>query len=259
MSDILPPMNEFKRRLLSGESLTGIWHSLASPLAAEALSLVGYDWMLFDSEHAPVEIAGLLPLLQAATGGTASPVVRTAWNDPILTKRVLDIGAQTILVPFVQTAEEARAAVASTRYPPLGKRGVAGSTRASRFGMAKGYLTSADAEICCLVQIETSLAVDNLEEIASVDGVDGVFIGPSDLAASLGQLGNPAAPEVQQTLNACAQRLAMMDMPSGILATSADAAIRYRSWGYQFIASAVDIALLVAGAKSALNATRMNT
>lgn len=259
MSTVSHRVNDFKRRLLAGENLTGIWNSLCSPAAAEALSLIGYDWMLFDSEHAPVEIAGLMPLLQAAAAGTASPVVRPAWNDQVLIKRALDIGAQTVLIPFIQNAAEARAAVASTRYPPDGVRGVAGSTRASRYGLAKGYLTASNTEICCLVQIETGQAVDNLEEISAVPGVDGVFIGPSDLAASLGHLGEPGHPDVQAVLKECATRLQAQSKPAGILATTNAAAIRYRSWGYQFVAIAVDTSLLVNAAAQTLSTFRDQT
>ncbi|MEM9393462.1 MAG: HpcH/HpaI aldolase/citrate lyase family protein [Pseudomonadota bacterium] len=254
MSAILPPENRFKRRLLEGEPLTGIWNSLGSPAAAEALSLVGYDWMLFDTEHAPVEISGLAPLLQASSCGTASAIVRPAWNDQVLIKRALDIGAQTLLIPFVQNAEEARAAVASMRYPPEGCRGVAGATRASRYGMAKGYLNSANEQMCCLVQIETGTAVDELEEIAGTPGVDGVFIGPSDLAASLGHLGEPSHPSVQAVLKHCASRLRAINLPAGILATDTASAQRYSDYGYQFIAVAVDIPLLANAASNTLEA-----
>lgn len=248
------PKNHFKRRLLAGETLAGLWNSLCSENSAEALSLAGYDWMLFDTEHAPIEIADLSALLRAAATGTAAPVVRPAYNDQVLIKRTLDIGAQTLLIPFVQNADEARRAVASTRYPPEGVRGVAGSTRASRYGTMPGYLTSANDEICCLVQIETAEAVRNLEGIASVLGVDGVFIGPSDLAASLGHLGAPGHPDVQAVLKDCIERLQALGKPAGILATDQAFAARYRDWGYQFVAIAVDTSLLMSAATAALKA-----
>lgn len=152
------PRNRFKARLLAGELQWGLWSSLASPVAAEALSLTGFDWMLFDTEHSPVEVAALQPILQAAATGTASAVARPAWNDKVLIKRLLDIGVQTLLVPFVETAGEAEAAVRATRYPPDGIRGVAGSTRASRYGTVPDYLQKANGEICVLVQIETAQA-----------------------------------------------------------------------------------------------------
>lgn len=249
---ISPTANDFKRKLAEGETLVGLWNSLGSPIAAEALSLVGYDWMLFDTEHAPVEVSDLSQLLQAAASGTASAVVRPAWNDQVLTKRVLDVGAQTLLVPFIQNADEARDAVANMRYPPEGRRGVAGSTRASRFGLAPGYLPSANDQICCLVQIETGDAFENLEEIATTPGVDGVFVGPSDLAASLGHLGSPGHPEVQEILKMCAARLKALGVPAGILATDPASASRYKGWGYQFVAIAADIPLLTKAASAVL-------
>ncbi len=252
MSNLNAPLNVFKQRLLAGEQLTGIWNTLASPLAAEALSLVGYDWMLFDTEHSPVEVSGVLSLLQAAAVGSAAHVIRPAWNDPVLIKRALDIGAQTLLIPFVQNATEAKAAARAMRYPPEGQRGVAGSTRASRFGMAPDYLVSANDQVCCLVQIETGEAMTNLEDIAQTDGVDGVFIGPSDLAASLGYLGAPEDPFVQNALKDCVDRLKTIGVPAGILATNTDAAIKFRDWGFQFVAAGVDTSLLVSGAKNVL-------
>jgi len=243
------PTNDFKRRLAAGEALNGLWLSLASPVAAEALSLVGFDWMLFDTEHTPVEVAGVQPLLQAAARGTASAVVRPAWNDKVLIKKVLDIGAQTLLVPFIETAAEAEAAVAATRYPPAGVRGVAGLTRAGRYGFAADYFARANDEICVLVQIETWQALEQLEEIAAVPGVDGVFIGPSDLAASMGHLGNPGHTEVQNALRQAAERLGAIGTPAGILATRVEDALRYRSWGYGFVAGGSDLGLLIGGAR----------
>ncbi len=246
------PRNRFKARLLAGETLSGLWMSLASPIAAEALSLVGFDWLLFDTEHTPVDVAAVQPLLQAAAVGTAGAVVRPAWNDTVLIKRVLDMGAQTLLVPFVQTVEEARAAVAATRYPPFGVRGVSAMTRAGRYTLAPDYFSVANAEICVLVQIETGEALGRLEEIAAVEGVDGVFIGPSDLAASMGHLGQPGHPEVQAALQAAAHRIAAAGKAPGILATNATDAKRYRDWGYRFVAGAVDLGILLRGAKELL-------
>lgn len=246
------PENRFKARLQAGETQWGLWSSLASPVAAEALSLTGFDWMLFDTEHSPVEIAGLQPILQAAATGTAAAVARPAWNDKVLIKRVLDMGAQTLLVPFVETPEEAAAAVAATRYPPKGLRGVAGATRASRYGLTSDYFAVSDDEIAVLVQIETTNALTRLEEIAAVPGVDGVFIGPSDLSASMGFLGRAGAPEVQAVLEDAARRIVATGKAPGILATNAADAVRYRHWGYRFIAGAVDLGLLVKAAQGVL-------
>ncbi|WP_372022441.1 HpcH/HpaI aldolase/citrate lyase family protein (plasmid) [Tistrella mobilis] len=250
------PRNDFKRRLTAGEVLNGFWLSLASPVASEALSLAGFDWLLFDGEHSPVDVAGVQPLLQAAATGTASAVVRPAWNDKVLIKRLLDIGAQTLLVPFVQSAEEAAAAVLASRYPPHGVRGVAGATRASRYGQTEDYFAVANQEICVLVQVETGEALGRLEEIATVDGVDGVFIGPSDLAASMGHLGRPGHPEVQAALKDAATRIAATGKAPGILATNAADARRYVDWGYRFVAAGVDVGVLMAGAKAMLAEVR---
>ncbi|PCH94538.1 MAG: 4-hydroxy-2-oxo-heptane-1,7-dioate aldolase [Rhodobacteraceae bacterium] len=250
------PINKFKERLQAGAPLDGLWMSLTSPVAAEGLSLLGFDWLLFDTEHSPVEIAQVQPLLQAASAGASNLVVRVAWNDKVLIKRVLDIGAQTVLVPFVQTAQEATDAVAATRYPPHGVRGVAGGTRASRFGLATDYFEQANKQVAVLVQVETGDALSKLEEIASVSGVDGVFIGPSDLAASLGHLGNPGHEDVQHALKDAVTRLKVIGVPAGILATNPVDAKRYRAWGYSFVAGAVDLGILMRGAAEVLEAMR---
>lgn len=251
--------NVFKRRLLAGERQYGLWMSLASPVAAEALSLIGYDWLMFDTEHAPVEIGALQPLLQAAAAGGSSCIARPAWNDKVLIKRILDVGAQTILVPFVQSSEEARAAVSAALYPPGGIRGVAGLTRASRYGTLPDYLNHANSETCVLVQIETGEALENLEAIAAVEGVDGVFIGPSDLAASLGHLGHPGAEEVQTVLRKACGRIDAAHKASGILATTPEDAARYLDWGYRFVALSVDLGLLVSAARGVLNSARRDS
>jgi 4-hydroxy-2-oxoheptanedioate aldolase len=194
----------------------------------------------------------LQPILQAAACGTASAVARPAWNDKILIKKMLDIGVQSLLIPFVETPEEAEAAVRATRYPPEGIRGVAGSTRASRFGLAKGYLQKANDQICVLVQIETASALARLEEIAAIDGVDGVFIGPSDLSASMGFLGNPGVEPVQEAIRTAAHRIKKSGKAPGILATRSEDALRYRDWGYRFVAGGVDMPLLMKAAQDLL-------
>ncbi len=242
--------NTFKKRLLAGDTLIGIWSTLCNASASEALADCGFDWMLIDTEHSPIEIAQVTSLLQAASTGTAAALVRPAWNDKILIKRVLDIGAQTILVPFVENAEEAAAAVAATRYPPHGIRGVAGTTRAGRYGMAKDYFQRANEEVCVLAQIETGEALANLEEIAAVEGVDGVFIGPADLAASLGYLGNPAHEVVQTALKDAADRLAKAGKPSGVLAANQELAKTYLAMGFQFVGAGLDLGLLIKAANT---------
>jgi 4-hydroxy-2-oxoheptanedioate aldolase len=242
------PTNAFKHAIAAGRLQIGLWSSLASNIGAEIVSDSGFDWILFDSEHSPNEVPGLLTQLQAAARGTATPIVRPAWNDPVLIKRILDIGAQSILVPYVQNAEEARRAVAAVRYPPAGIRGVAAASRASRYGRVTDYLKKADTEICLLVQVETRAALDELEAIAAVAGVDGVFIGPSDLSASFGHIGNPQHGEVQAALEQAVKRLKAAGKPAGILTPSEEEARRYIAWGYTFVAVGSDIGLLARGA-----------
>jgi len=236
--------NAFKHALAQGQLQIGLWSSLASNIAAEIISDSGFDWILLDTEHSPNEIPGLLSQLQAVQRGTATPIVRAAWNDAVLFKRILDIGAQSLLVPFVQTPEEAKRAVAATRYPPHGIRGTAGNARGSRYGRVKDYLKKADAEICLLVQVETRSALDQIEAIAKVDGIDGVFIGPSDLAASLGHIGDMGHPVVQKAIEEAAKRLKAVGKPAGILTAKEDEARRYIAWGYTFVAVGSDVGVL---------------
>ena len=193
--------NPFKQALKSGRLQIGLWHSLSSHLAVEILADAGFDWILLDTEHAPNELPMVLAELQAMSGGTAHAVVRPAWNDAVIIKRLLDVGAQSLLIPYVETEEEARRAVMSVRYPPEGFRGFAGQARASRYGRVKGYHGAANAQICLLVQVETRRGLENLERIASVEGVDGVFVGPGDLSAALGYLGQPNHPEVVKIID----------------------------------------------------------
>jgi 4-hydroxy-2-oxoheptanedioate aldolase len=242
------PRNAFKHAIAAGKLQIGLWCSLCSNIAADIVSDSGFDWLLLDTEHSPNEIPDVLAQLQAVRGGTATPIVRPAWNDAVLIKRVLDIGAQSVLIPYVQNVEEAKRAVAAVRYPPGGIRGVAAASRASRYGRVAGYLKNADAEICTLVQVETQTALDQLEAIAQVDGVDGVFIGPSDLSASFGHVGNPQHPEMQKLLENAVTRLKAIGKPAGILTGNEDEARRYIAWGYTFVAVGADVGLLARGA-----------
>lgn len=240
--------NAFKQAIAAGKLQIGLWSSLCSNIVADIIGDSGFDWILLDTEHSPNEIPDLVEQLQAVRGGTATPIIRPAWNDAVLAKRALDIGAQTLLFPYVQNVEEAKRAVASTRYPPQGIRGVSVAARASRYGRTPGYLGKANAEICVLVQVETREAMKELEAIAGVDGVDGVFIGPSDLAASLGHLGNPAHPDVQEAIHDAVKRLKKVGKPAGILTGNEEEIRRYIEWGYLFVAVGSDVGLL---AKSA--------
>jgi 4-hydroxy-2-oxoheptanedioate aldolase len=236
--------NAFKHALAAGKLQIGLWSSLCSNIAAEIIADSGFDWILLDTEHSPNEIPGLLSQLQAIGRGGSTPIIRPAWNDAVLAKRCLDIGAQTLLFPYVQNAEEARRAVASTRYSPQGIRGVAASTRASRYGRTPGYLTKANSEMCVLVQVETRTALAELEAIAQVEGVDGIFIGPADLSASLGHLGDALHAEPQAAMKEAVTRLKALGKPAGILSGNEDDIRRYIDWGYQFVAVGADVGLL---------------
>ena len=242
------PKNPFKHAIAAGDLQIGLWSMLSSPIAVDAVADSAFDWILLDTEHSPTEVPGLMHQLQALRGGAVSPVVRPAWNDPVLFKRILDIGAQTLLVPYVQNAEEAEAAVRAIRYPPAGIRGVTGSGRASRYGRVTDYLKTAEQELCLLVQVETGEALAALDKIAAVDGVDGVFIGPSDLSASLGHIGNPGHEDVQAAIRDAVDRLKAANKPAGVLTPSEDEARRYIDWGFTFVAVGIDLLLVARGA-----------
>jgi len=238
------PTNLFKKALREGRPQIGLWTSLCSNLAAEVIAGAGFDWILIDTEHAPNELPMVFSQLQALTGGTAASVVRPAWNDTVLMKRLLDVGVQNLLIPYVQTAEEAKAAVAATRYPPQGVRGVAVAHRGNCYGRVKDYFKRIGEELCVLVQIETRLAVQNLEAIAAVEGVDGLFIGPSDLAAALGHLGEPGHPEVRAAIEEALKRIRKAGKAPGILAPVEADARHWLSVGCVVLAVGSDVGLL---------------
>jgi 4-hydroxy-2-oxoheptanedioate aldolase len=242
------PRNRFKHAIAAGELQIGLWCSLCSNIAVDVVRDSGFDWLLIDTEHSPNEIPDVLSQLQACEGGAATPIVRPAWNDIVIIKRCLDVGAQTLLVPYVQNPAEAKRAVEAVRYPTTGLRGVAVASRASRYGRVTDYLKKANSEICLLVQVETRSAMDELEAIAAVEGIDGVFIGPSDLSASLGHIGNPAHPDVQKALETCVRRLKAVGTPAGILSGNEEEVRRYIGWGYTFVAVGSDVGLLGRGA-----------
>jgi 4-hydroxy-2-oxoheptanedioate aldolase len=242
-ADLLPH-NHFKQALLEGRQQIGLWCSLPGPYVAEAMAGSGFDWMLFDTEHSPGDPVTVLAQLQAVAPYPVSPVVRPASNDAVLIKRFLDIGAQTLLIPYVQNVAEAKAAVAAMRYPPAGIRGVAASTRATRFGRVADYGKRAHEQLCLLVQVETREALDQLEGIANVDGVDGVFIGPGDLAASLGHVGAPGHPEVQSAIEDAIGRIRACGKPAGILTPDLAYAKRCIQFGTTFTAVGADVGIL---------------
>jgi 2-dehydro-3-deoxyglucarate aldolase len=236
--------NTFRQGILSGQRLIGCWCSLANPITTEILGLAGFDWLLLDAEHAPNDVLTLIPQLMALKDSISAPVVRPPVNDVVILKRLLDAGFYNFLIPFVESAEEARRAVAATRYPPAGIRGVALLQRGNRYGTVPDYLTTVNDQICVLVQIESRAGLENLDAICTVEGVDGVFIGPSDLAAALGHLGNPGHVEVQaamQDIFDCGRR---HGRSVGILAPEETAARRYLEQGASFVAVGSDQGLL---------------
>jgi 4-hydroxy-2-oxoheptanedioate aldolase len=244
------PRNGFKRALAEGRQQIGLWNAIPGSLVTEALAGAGFDWILLDAEHAPNEVVDLMPVLQALAAYPVSPVVRPAANDPVLIKRILDLGAQTLLVPYVQSAAEAAAAVAAVRYPPAGVRGVAGLTRASRFGRVKGYTARASEEISLLVQVETRAGMEAIEAIAAVDGIDGLFVGPSDLAASLGHPGDIRHPDMVAAVEQAITRIVAAGKPAGVLYLDPADARRCMALGTTFTAVGVDLGVLLRGAEA---------
>lgn len=238
------PVNRFKRAIKAGEHQLGLWVTLCSSYSAEIVAGSGYDWLLFDTEHSPNDVPTVMGQLQAAAPYRVSSIVRPSWNDPVQLKKYLDIGAQTLLIPYVQNEEEAARAVAGTRYPPVGTRGVGGTMRASGFGRYAGYAQKCQDELCVLVQVETVEALENLEKIAAIDGVDGVFIGPADLSASMGYTGNIKHPEVQRVIEDAIKRIRACGKAPGILTLDETLARRYMELGSLFTAVGMDMAIL---------------
>ena len=246
------PRNNFKHAIAAGTQQIGLWCSLSSNYTVEAVAGAGYDWILIDTEHSPNDLESVLTQLQACAPYATHPVVRVAWNDPVLIKRYLDIGTQSLLIPFVQNADEARAAVAATRYPPLGMRGVAGTTRATRFGRVKNYAQRAHEEICVLLQVETKQALDNIESICAVEGVDGVFIGPADLHASMGYTGETGNPAVVPLIEEAMRRIRKSGRAAGVLTAVETEARRYMDAGCTFTAVGSDVGTLARGVEQLL-------
>jgi 4-hydroxy-2-oxoheptanedioate aldolase len=238
------PLNQFKRGMKAGKAQIGLWSSLSSHYSVEVIAGSGFDWLLLDTEHSPNDLENVVTQLQAASAYPTTAIVRPAWNDMVLIKRFLDVGVQTLLIPYVQTAEEAAAAVSYMRYPLRGVRGVAGTTRATRFGRVKDYFKHVEEELCLLVQVETQQGLDNLDAIAATDGVDGVFIGPADLSAGLGHLGDIGHPEVQKAIEDAIKRIQKAGKAAGILTPSETDARRYLDLGCLFVAVGADVGLL---------------
>jgi 4-hydroxy-2-oxoheptanedioate aldolase len=239
------PKNQFKAALRAHKRQIGLWVGLADSVSAEICAGAGFDWLLIDGEHAPNDVRTLLAQLQAVAAYPAHPVLRPLTGDTHLIKQLLDIGAQTLLIPMVESAAQAKELVAAVRYPPAGIRGI-GTTlaRAARWDRIPDYLHQANAEVCLLVQVETRKGLENLEAIAAVEGVDGVFIGPSDLSASLGHTGQIAHPEMLTVIEDAIRRIVAAGKAAGILTTDDALARRHLELGCSFVAVGIDTALL---------------
>jgi 4-hydroxy-2-oxoheptanedioate aldolase len=238
------PVNHLKRALREGRTQVGCWLSLVSHVSAEICAGAGFDWVLIDTEHAPTDLQDVHRQLHAAAAYPTATLVRAYWNDTVLIKRLLDLGVQSLLLPNVQNVEEAKRAVAAVRYPPQGVRGVSTNTRASRFGRVQDYLKRSNDEICLLLQVETRAALAQIEAMAAIDGVDALFIGPQDLAADFGHLGNPGHPEVQAAMADAIARIKKTGKAAGILSFVEADAKRWIGLGAQFVAVTSDQALL---------------
>lgn len=251
------PLNQFKRGLGSGSTQYGLWLGIPDNTVAEIAAGAGFDWLLIDHEHGPFELRDILSHLQAVAPYDVAPIVRAVAGDEALIKKLLDIGVQSLLVPMVDTAEQAAELVQAVRYPPGGRRGLGTSmARAARWNQVPGYAGKANDEICLIVQAETVTAMDNLDAILAVDGVDGVFIGPSDLSASMGYLGNPGHPDVVQAVSSGLQKIRAAGKHAGLLCLDPSLVEGYEAEGANFIGVAVDTMVLSQGFKEAIDRFR---
>ena len=252
--------NPFKamlaRQNLAAGYPVGSWIMSASPLAAEAIGWAGFDWAVVDMEHSPLDQMEVIHLLQAVAGTPMLPITRVPWNDTVMIKRVLDAGAQTVMLPFVQNVDEARRAVAATRYPPHGVRGMAAMSRGSRFGTVKDYFKVANEGVSVLLQIETPEAMAQVGAIAHVPGVDGLFFGPGDLSGAMGHVGDLMHDEVVKLMAEGVQHCHAAGKPVGTVGGTPEAVAIYRAAGFDFIACASDLGLLMRAATAALSTIR---
>ncbi|SDI35267.1 aldolase/citrate lyase family protein [Lutimaribacter saemankumensis] len=244
------PTNTFKQRLARGERVIGCWAGFADPYATEILGTAGFDWLVIDGEHAPNDLRSIMAQLVALKGAHSHPVVRLPMGETWAIKQVLDAGAQTLLIPLIESADQARDLVRAMRYPPEGIRGAgAALARASEFSGIPDYVATANDQMCLLVQVETRAGMEALDEILAVEGVDGVFIGPADLAADMGHPGNSGAPEVVEAIRDGLGRIAASDKAAGILAVDDKVAQDYAAWGAQFLAVGIDVVMLAKAAR----------
>lgn len=251
-------MNPFRQLLMASgkQPPLGTWVMSASPLVAEAVGVAGFDWCVLDMEHSPLSEPGIVPMLHAVATTRMVPVVRVPWNDPVVVKRVLDAGAQTLLFPQIQNADDARRAVAATRYPPEGVRGLANVCRASRFGTVPDFALQANRSVGVIVELETPAAIAELEAIAAVPGVDALFVGPADLCCALGRGVDFGHADVVTLMEAAARRAKAAGKPIGTVGATAEVVTRYRGMGHDFLAVASDLGLLVRASQQALRSLR---
>ncbi len=244
--------NKFLQGLTAGDPQIGLWITLSNNFAAEVVAPSGYDWALIDMEHSPNDHFSVLSQLQVFAAYDTVPIVRVEWNDAVAVKRVLDLGAPGLLFPMIQSVEEAERAVAATRYPPRGIRGVAGSTRATKFGRVTDYAARVEEETAVLLQLETASAVEQAEAIAAVDGVSGIFFGPADIAADLGKAGRAMDPAVWDLVRPAAQKLIAQGVPVGTLVLDPAFAVELLNEGFTFVACGTDAAILARGSDALL-------
>jgi 2-dehydro-3-deoxyglucarate aldolase len=242
--------NSFRHDLRAGKTLIGCWASLASHITTEILGMAGFDWILVDGEHAPNDFQTFITQLMALKDSPSAPVVRPQWAEPVMLKRLLDIGFYNFLMPWIESGDQAAAVVAATRYPPQGIRGIGLAHRSNRYGYAPDYFGRINENISVMVQIESQKAVDNVDDIAAVDGVDGLFIGPSDLSAALGHFGQPSHPDVQKAMQHIVARAKTHDKPTGILAPLEKDARHYLEMGITFVAVGSDVGLFKNASKA---------
>lgn len=239
------PINPFKAAIKNGETVIGCWLSLGDPLATEIAGTAGFDWLLIDGEHTPYDISNMRMQLMALEASNSHAAVRVPVGETWIIKQVLDAGAQTVLVPMVETAEQAKQLVHDVRYPPTGGRGVGYSgARCSRFGAIREYGPTADEQICLLIQVENRAGIANLDDILTVDGIDGVFIGPADLSADMGHMGQLTHPDVQATIKGAIARIEAAGKAPGILTTTSEFTQDALDWGARFVATGLDLLIL---------------
>ncbi|MEY2802370.1 MAG: hypothetical protein RL513_1955 [Pseudomonadota bacterium] len=249
-------VNPFRERLKQPGIPLGTWLMSGASSTAEAMGRAGFDWLLLDLEHVPVDDRDAVGILQAIAATRAAPVTRLAANDAVLFKRALDMGAQTVMVPFVNSADEARRAVSYAKYPPEGVRGFAAMHRASGYGTVKDYGRRANESVFTIIQLETPQAVAALEDIAAVPGVDALFLGPGDLSASMGHIGNLAAPPVQAAIADVAARCRRIGIPCGIVGPTPEMVVSFAAAGYDFVAVASDMGMMMRQATTFIEAIR---